>query len=68
FGFNTVQKLRLRGLDAPEIISSEGKEAKAFLESVIASGAKQSQKDGIASSLKSTPRRYENTAVKLNLC
>lgn len=38
-GFNivTVQTLRLRGLDAPEIISAEGKEAKAFVESVIAS-------------------------------
>jgi len=33
FGFTTLQKLRLRGLDAPEIESAEGKEAKAFLES-----------------------------------
>lgn len=32
FGFTTVQTLRLRGLDAPEIISSEGREAKEFLE------------------------------------
>ncbi len=32
FGFNTVQKLRLRGLDAPEMESAEGKEAKEFLE------------------------------------
>ena len=32
-GFNIVteQKLRLRGLDAPEIESAEGKEAKEFL-------------------------------------
>jgi endonuclease YncB( thermonuclease family) len=32
FGFTTVQKLRLRGLDAPEIVSTDGQEAKAFLE------------------------------------
>ena len=32
FGFNTIQTLRLRGLDAPEILSAEGKEAKKFLE------------------------------------
>jgi endonuclease YncB( thermonuclease family) len=32
FKIMTLQKLRLRGLDAPEIVSSEGKEAKAFLE------------------------------------
>ena len=32
FGFTTVQKLRLRGLDAPEIESADGQEAKAFLE------------------------------------
>ncbi len=32
FAISTKQKLRLRGLDAPEIISAEGREAKAFLE------------------------------------
>ena len=35
FGFNTVQKLRLRGLDAPEIQTSEGQEAKAFVEKIL---------------------------------
>ena len=35
FGFTTVQKLRLRGLDAPEIESAEGKEAKAFVEAML---------------------------------
>lgn len=37
FGITTKQQLRLRGLDAPEIETAEGKEAKAFLESVLAS-------------------------------
>lgn len=37
FGFTTVQTLRLRALDAPEIESAEGREAKEFLASVIAS-------------------------------
>ncbi len=32
FGFVIEQKLRLRGLDAPEIESTDGREAKAFLE------------------------------------
>lgn len=32
FGFVTVQTLRLRGLDAPEIVSADGREAKEFLE------------------------------------
>lgn len=32
FGFTTVQKLRLRGLDAPEIQTADGEEARAFLE------------------------------------
>ena len=35
FGFTTVQKLRLRGLDAPEIESADGQEAKAFLEKLL---------------------------------
>ncbi len=36
FGFTTRQKLRLRGLDAPEIESAQGREAKAFLENELA--------------------------------
>ncbi len=35
FGITTVQILRLRGIDAPEIESAEGKEAKIFLESQV---------------------------------
>lgn len=38
FGFTTTQTLRLRGLDAPEIESKEGREAKEFLERKILSG------------------------------
>ena len=36
FKFSTVQTLRLRGLDAPEIESKEGQEAKAFLAKQLA--------------------------------
>ncbi len=36
FGFWTRQYLRLRGIDAPEIDSSEGKRAKKFVESELA--------------------------------
>lgn len=36
FGFMIVQKLRLRGLDAPEIESSEGREAKEFFAKLLA--------------------------------
>ena len=36
FGFRTVQTLRLRGVDCPEIATKDGVEAKEFLESVIA--------------------------------
>ena len=35
FGVLLEQRLRLRQLDAPEIISSEGKEAKAVLEKIL---------------------------------
>ncbi len=35
FGFTTVQTLRLRALDAPEIETAEGREAKAFLEKAL---------------------------------
>lgn len=35
FGFTVVQKLRLRGLDAPELISEEGKRAKEYLEEIL---------------------------------
>lgn len=38
FGINIVQKLRLRGLDAPELVSKEGVEAKEFLKQLLASG------------------------------
>ncbi|MFA5167932.1 MAG: DUF1016 N-terminal domain-containing protein [Candidatus Omnitrophota bacterium] len=52
FGITTMQTLRFRGIDAPEIATRDGMEAKEFVESVIASpaGAKQSQNDGIAAS------------------
>lgn len=36
FGITTKQHVRLRGLDAPEIETAEGQEAKRFVESVIA--------------------------------
>ncbi|MBI2166967.1 MAG: thermonuclease family protein [Candidatus Omnitrophica bacterium] len=36
FGFTTTQKLRLRGLDAPEIETAEGREAKEFLTTLLA--------------------------------
>src|SRR3989338_10962554 len=36
FGFTTTQKLRLRGLDAPEIETAEGREAKEFLATLLA--------------------------------
>ena len=39
FKFSTVQTLRLRGLDAPEIESAEGKEAKAFVEKLLRSAS-----------------------------
>jgi endonuclease YncB( thermonuclease family) len=35
FGVRSVQVLRLRGLDCPELVSKEGKEAKAFVESAL---------------------------------
>lgn len=35
FGFNTVQTLRLRGIDCPEINSREGLEAKKFVEQAL---------------------------------
>jgi len=37
FGMTTVQTLRLRALDAPEIESAEGREAKEFLEKKLLS-------------------------------
>jgi len=42
FGFTTVQTLRLRALDAPEMDSADGREAKAWLTSAVASGTKPS--------------------------
>lgn len=38
FGLSTVQTLRLRGLDAREVESRQGKEAKEFLEHELAQG------------------------------
>ncbi len=35
FDFTTVQQLRLRSLDAPEILSSDGKAAKALMEKIL---------------------------------
>lgn len=35
FGFMTTQTLRLRGLDAPEIESAEGREAKEWMEKML---------------------------------
>jgi endonuclease YncB( thermonuclease family) len=35
FGVRSVQVLRLRGLDAPELVSKEGKEAKTFVEKML---------------------------------
>ena len=57
FGFTTVQKLRLRGLDAPEIESAEGKEAKAFLEQKLRSteAEKQEKSLPLASGLSVSP-------------
>ena len=37
FGFATVQTLRLRAIDAPEIESAEGREATEFLEKILPS-------------------------------
>ena len=39
FGFTTVQTLRLRALDAPEIETAEGREAKEFLEKILTQGS-----------------------------
>jgi len=57
FGFTIVQKLRLRGLDAPEIESAEGKEAKAFLEKMLKSteAEKQEKSLPLASGLSVSP-------------
>ena len=39
FGFTTVQTLRLRALDTPEIESASGREAKEFLETTLPVGS-----------------------------
>ena len=38
FGFTTVQTLRLRALDAPEIETAAGREAKEFFEKQLSRG------------------------------
>jgi endonuclease YncB( thermonuclease family) len=38
FGITTTQTLRLRGIDCPELVSKEGKEAKAFVEDLLKPG------------------------------
>ena len=56
FGIFIREKLRLRGLDAPEIETTEGKEAKAFLESSlrgVPSARKQTDPSGRRSNLRS---------------
>jgi len=35
FGITTTQTLRLRGIDCPELVTKEGKEAKAFVEGLL---------------------------------
>ncbi len=40
FGFTTKQKLRLRGIDAPELPTEEGQEAKAFVQERLKNGQK----------------------------
>lgn len=40
FGFTTKQKLRLRGIDAPELPTEEGQEAKAFMQERLKPGQK----------------------------
>lgn len=64
-GFNivTVQTLRLRGLDAPEIVSAEGKEAKAFVESVIARSAARKQSPILIKTTKSD--KYDRYLVDI---
>jgi endonuclease YncB( thermonuclease family) len=57
FGVRSVQVLRLRGLDAPELVSKEGKEAKAFLEKElrITEAEKQEKSLPLASGFSASP-------------
>ncbi|MFH0985403.1 MAG: DUF1016 N-terminal domain-containing protein [Candidatus Omnitrophota bacterium] len=57
FGVRSVQTLRLRGIDAPEMVSKEGKEAKAFLEKElrITEAEKQEKSLPLASDLSASP-------------
>ncbi|MFH1799844.1 MAG: DUF1016 N-terminal domain-containing protein [Candidatus Omnitrophota bacterium] len=57
FGFTTTQTLRLRGIDAPELVSKEGKEAKEFLEQKLRSteAEKQERSLPLASGLSASP-------------
>lgn len=62
FGVRSSQTLRLRGLDAPEIISTEGKEAKKFLEQkLLGSGVRGS---GLANPQTLTPNPIIIRSVK----
>ncbi|MFH1800297.1 MAG: DUF1016 N-terminal domain-containing protein [Candidatus Omnitrophota bacterium] len=57
FGVRSVQTLRLRGIDCPEIESKEGKEAKEFVEQKLRSTEtkKQERSLPLASGLSATP-------------
>jgi endonuclease YncB( thermonuclease family) len=57
FGVRSVQTIRLRGLDAPELVSKEGKEAKDFVEQELRSTEtkKQERSLPLASGLSVSP-------------
>lgn len=46
FGFSTVQRLRLRGLDCPELPSREGVAAKVFLEKLLRGALEEEYRNG----------------------
>ncbi|MFA5159669.1 MAG: thermonuclease family protein, partial [Candidatus Omnitrophota bacterium] len=64
FGFRTVQTLRLRGIDAPEITTADGMEAKKALEKMLkmpGNGKRETQtKAGVQVLVKTTkPDKYD---------
>ncbi|MFH0986102.1 MAG: DUF1016 N-terminal domain-containing protein [Candidatus Omnitrophota bacterium] len=63
FGVRSVQTLRLRGIDAPEMVSKEGKEAKAFLEKMLKGATSQGPRDTKDSATGQEPRTTEKTWV-----